>query len=388
MYLWYTDPNTSQWVIANNFGGNYLALTGGTMTGPLLQAADPVQPLGSATKQYVDATNIRYRNRIINGDMACDQRHAGSTFNAQGSMYAIDRWKINAPASTSYGSAGQNYNSDPIPAGLPYCLIWQTLTTYTLAASDAFFHSQIVETYNIQDINWGLASGQPATLEFVVKSSLTGLLSGVLRNPPKTRCYVFTYTVTTANVWQKIRINIPADLAGAGWNFAVGNPGTQSGLEVDFTIAAGATLTTSTPNTWITGNFLAATGSVPMLGTQYAMLFITGVALMVGSAAQNAEPEFKKYSENLADCQRYYSTTSIASRMYYGTASQGIWVSGYLPAVMRAAPTLTFLANNNTNVSSPALAGLASLSAIYVSGVATAVGATTINVQVAADADF
>lgn len=35
--------------------GIFLPLAGGTLTGPLLQAADPVAPLGSATKQYVDA---------------------------------------------------------------------------------------------------------------------------------------------------------------------------------------------------------------------------------------------------------------------------------------------------------------------------------------------
>ena len=33
----------------------YLPLSGGTMTGPLILAADPVQPLEAATKQYVDA---------------------------------------------------------------------------------------------------------------------------------------------------------------------------------------------------------------------------------------------------------------------------------------------------------------------------------------------
>jgi hypothetical protein len=32
-----------------------LMLTGGTLTGPLIQAADPVNALGTATKQYVDA---------------------------------------------------------------------------------------------------------------------------------------------------------------------------------------------------------------------------------------------------------------------------------------------------------------------------------------------
>ena len=34
---------------------NYLPLTGGTLTGPLIQAADPVARFGTATKGYVDA---------------------------------------------------------------------------------------------------------------------------------------------------------------------------------------------------------------------------------------------------------------------------------------------------------------------------------------------
>jgi hypothetical protein len=43
----------------------YLLLTGGTLTGPLVQAADPVTALGTATKQYVDNKII-----VVNGTFA------------------------------------------------------------------------------------------------------------------------------------------------------------------------------------------------------------------------------------------------------------------------------------------------------------------------------
>jgi hypothetical protein len=35
--------------------GTYLPLTGGTLTGPLILAGDPTDPMGAATKEYVDA---------------------------------------------------------------------------------------------------------------------------------------------------------------------------------------------------------------------------------------------------------------------------------------------------------------------------------------------
>lgn len=53
-----SQPATKRYVdaqIATAGQGKFLALTGGTMTGQIVLAADPTLPLASATKQYVDA---------------------------------------------------------------------------------------------------------------------------------------------------------------------------------------------------------------------------------------------------------------------------------------------------------------------------------------------
>jgi hypothetical protein len=61
LYVYYNDGNTSQWVIAVNQAtpdlSGLLPKSGGTMTGPLILAADPTGPLQAATKEYVDAGN-------------------------------------------------------------------------------------------------------------------------------------------------------------------------------------------------------------------------------------------------------------------------------------------------------------------------------------------
>jgi hypothetical protein len=74
LYVWYNDPNSSQWVIANNTGiqdapigtvtyGRQnrtwvpaLALSGGIMTGPLVLHNDPTTYFMAATKGYVDVS--------------------------------------------------------------------------------------------------------------------------------------------------------------------------------------------------------------------------------------------------------------------------------------------------------------------------------------------
>jgi hypothetical protein len=98
LYVWYVDPNTSQWVIANNSGGNFLPLTGGTMTGPVVLAGNatanlnpvPLQQLNSSLGNYQPRTGVtdgsdaaagqigEFRNTTISTPIACSTSGAAT----------------------------------------------------------------------------------------------------------------------------------------------------------------------------------------------------------------------------------------------------------------------------------------------------------------------
>jgi hypothetical protein len=325
------------------------------MTGDIVLAHDPPAALNPATKQYVDAQNSRYRNRIINGDMSVDQRNGGNIVAAISDMYAIDRWRCTTSVATQKGATGQ-LAATPA-SGFPYSmsLYWVTNTAaYAVAAADYFFFNQTIEGFNFNDAMWGTANAQPVTLEFWAKSSLTGTFAGSLRNLPATRSYTFTYALPTANVWTQFRIAIPGDTSGT-WTAA----GNAKAAILAFNIGSGATLATA-PNAWTAGSFVSVPGAVSVVGTLNANIAITGVALMVGAAASNAEPEFRKYSDNLADCQRYcFRPTNVLVTTGYTPSAAGsltIYVNRQLPVTMRATPTLSGQTYSNANLQAPSVA--------------------------------
>jgi hypothetical protein len=329
----------------------------------LVLAGDPnaAQPLGAATKQYVDAPvsalwqNIRYRNRIINGDMSLDQRNGGASVAMGGGIaYAIDRWRFQNIGSVvpSVGSYGQIVFANPQATWTfpyQYYLRFSTSTAYpTPAAGAAVLFTQVIEGHNFLDAQWGGAAAQPITIEFWAIAAVAGTYSFTLQNAAATRSYVTTFTISSTAGWNKIRMTIPGDTGGT-WAVAPN----AAMLALTFGLCVGSTYSTATLNAWQNGNFVGATGAVNVLATIAPSAFgITGVALMVGAAAANAAaPEFLPFAENLRACQRYFALGPSFYILGYGAAGTGVADNWTAPVTMRAAPTVTFTWTNTVNTS-------------------------------------
>jgi len=307
------------------------------------------------------SNNVTMRNRIINGAMTIDQRNAGAAWGTSINGYTVDRWRM-YQSTTGKVNGGQNYNSITPPAGFKNYIGVQSQSAYSIGSGDYYFLQQVIEGYNVADLNFGTVNAQPVTLSFWVRSSLTGTFGLAFTtyndSGATSRAYTATYTINAANTWEYKTVTIPGDTGGSStWLYTNG-----IGLRVNFALGVGSTFTQAT-GSWTSSSIIGATGSTSVVGTSGATFYVTGVQLEAGTAATPFEQRL--YGTELQLCQRYYQKTYDQGYIAGSTGSlqQGaVWssnpVTNSYPNIgfwsfavpMRTAPTITGY-NPNTGAS-------------------------------------
>ena len=281
-----------------------------------------------------------FRNRIINGDMRIAQRGTTSFSNGSGvtANFPVDRFTIYGSQASKF-TGQQNAGSVTPPSGFTNYLGCTSSSAYAVLSSDYFWLYQRIEGFNTADFSWGTAQAATVTLSFWVRSSLTGTFGGSITNSAANRSYPFTYTINSANTWEKETITIAGDTTGT---WATNN---TSGVEIYFNLGAGSTFS-GTAGAWAAGQFYAPTGATSVVGTNGATFYITGVQLEKGTTATSFD--YRPYGTELALCQRYYQfiggntgdLNSITLRSY--TTSGSFVGNQYMfPVQMRTSPTMT-----------------------------------------------
>jgi hypothetical protein len=270
------------------------------------------------------------RNRIINGNMVVDQRNAGASLPGTTSgVYPADRFFGQSPASNL------SFQQVSIVPNTTFTNSLKSTVVSAVAPGTANINDIVyrIEGYNIYDFGFGAASPQSVTLSFWAYSSISGTYSLSFGNVGlgSGRWYVTTYALT-ASTWTKITITIPGDSSGT-WNTTNG-----IGLQILWSLGIGSTYQTSTLNAWQTGTSLyAANTETAWANNAGATFYITGVQLEVGTVATPYEMQI--YSDQLAQCQRYYFNSSTDHT--YGSPG-ATYQSSYtvsFPVQMRSAPT-------------------------------------------------
>ena len=241
--------------------------------------------------------NLGRRNLIINGAMQVRQRHNGSYSQING-KYSFDRFRGNSfdgGATTGKFTVTQ---STTAPDNFGYSLLVTSSAATSDASNNIFNIEQLIEGYDTNQLNYGSSSAKTITLSFYVRSSLTGTFGGALKNNARNRNYPFTYTISSANTFERKEITIAGDTTGT-WDQNTNGVG----LWVSFGLGVGSNYSGSA-GAWAAGDKFSATGATSVVGTNGATWYITGVQLEVGSSATDFE--HRPYGDELTLCQRYF----------------------------------------------------------------------------------
>jgi hypothetical protein len=289
------------------------------------------------------APRVGMVNRIINGDMRIDQRNAGgSVTQTTANLYGIDRFQTAGSLTSKFTSQ----QSTTAPAGFINSTVITSSAATPVGASDFYMFSQWIEGLNVSDLAWGTASAATVTLSFWVRSSLTGTFGGSIQNSDNSRSYPYSYTISSANTWEKKTVTVAGDTSGT-WLTTNG-----TGIKVRWGLGAGSTFS-GTVGSWAAANYYSATGATSVVGTDGATFYATGVQLEKGSTATDFE--YVDYGRQLQMCQRYFEKQGMWGQLASGGYGQGGGFTWTLKVNMRAIPTITF--SNQTIGSSVATYG-------------------------------
>ncbi len=284
------------------------------------------------------------KNFIINGEMRIAQR---GTSSANSGFSCVDLW------SSSY-SAGEyavtTAQTNDVPTGNGFInSIRFTITTpeTSFTGTEYASMSTFLEARNLQRLEYGTSSAKTSTLSFWVKSSVTGTYGVSIFQNDASRNFVPTYTISSANTWEKKTITIPGDTSGTI------NDNSGAGFSMYWLLGAGADYTAGSGNnsTWgaySTGNF--AKGHTTDWGENNGATFLlTGVQLEIGDTASDFE--FLHKDEILRQCQRYLFELVTANGDRAGTggyySSSGVQFPIRFPVEMRASPTIEVATGTN-----------------------------------------
>jgi hypothetical protein len=287
--------------------------TGGT-TRATVSSTGMVVPLDLQASTFNGGQMSGFRNMVINGGMVIDQRNNGAAvvYTAATQTYVVDRFGCFGTLAGKF-TIQRNQGSVTPPAGFSNYLGVTSSAATTPGATDlyALFHK--IEGFNFSRASFGTANAQSLILSFWVRSSITGTFGGGCFNSAANRNYVFSYSISTANTWERKSITIPGYTTGT-WL-------TDNGVGFQWWTDLGSgSSNRGAAGSWTTNVFYGVTGGASIVGTSGATFYITGVQLEVGTAVTPFE--HRNVATEFSMCQRYYEVGSDIS-LWSGYAVNG-----------------------------------------------------------------
>lgn len=295
--------------------------------------------------------NLGRRNLVINGAMEVAQRGTSATGINSGQYAGPDRilW-----TNGSLGTWTISQSTD-VPAGEGFSNSWKVdCTTANASPSGGSYAapSYNFEGRDLQGLCKGTSSAKKLTVSFFVKSNKTGTYIGELRDHDNNRHISKTWTINSANTWEKKILTFDGDTTGA-----LDNDNNNS-FTFYWYLGAGTNFTSGTLATsWAS---LVAANRAPGLNVNLGdntanEWLVTGLQIEIGDTATPFE--HRSFAEELASCYRYYqksydyarapgyseSSTGSHTRMWLANRNSSTphYYNVFTGGKMRTAPSVT-----------------------------------------------
>jgi hypothetical protein len=299
-----------------------------------------------------DAGGITGKNLITNGAMQVAQRGTSKTSTTDG-YHTVDRWKTDI--GTAFDQLALTTAQDTnAPDGFGNSFKLTVATAETAVASDELLRIwQVVEAQNLQSLAYGTSSAKKTTLSFYVKGSVTGTYALVIYNDDGVRINGSTYTINSANTWERKSITFDGDTSAAI------NNDNGRGFYIWWILAAGSNYTGTSNAGWQAYSAAAqvADGHTAnnFVTTSSATWQITGCQLEVG---EQATPfEHRSFGDELLRCQRYFTIVcgnddNTFTNTHAWTSQEVIGHLGFGKVEMRTNPTISKSDNTHFQIRS------------------------------------
>ena len=287
------------------------------------------------------------RNIIENGEFLVSQRFgdasstkANSGTNIQNGVEngVIDRWRMASPSASNI--ARQRVTD--APDGFAYSFkVSNDSSVFSPSNANYTFFQQIIEATNVARLAFGTSSAKTVTLSFYVKSSyasstwavaLGNCTGGEYMQGNNTRTHIKSYSISSANTWERKTITFPGDTSGT-WP----KSGTGGGLAVIWDLGSGGNHQGTSQNTWASSDDFRFSGAKNVADAANGSWQITGIQLEIGDTA--TEYEHVPIQYELQRCQRYfYCGNTLASGSWNSPTTFHCAV--HHPVAMRARVTV------------------------------------------------
>ena len=301
----------------------------------------------AVTSAKVSYNKNQFRNLVINGDMSIAQRGADINDVAHGG-YCSDRFRFHKANTGELVMNFDQVTDVPSSQGFTNSLKLSVGTAESATASNELVGiGQRIEAQNLQYLKYGTSSAETLTISFWVKSSVTGTYAAFMfqqdaSSSPDRRYYSKTFTIDSADTWEKKTIQITGNQ-----DDTIANDN-DIGLDFRIILSAGSGLTSGSSGAWGSDTNSAVGQTANFSGTSSATFFLTGVQIEAGTSASDFE--FLPHDVNFRRCQRYYYVHATANQMV-GTMwwyQSGInSTTCFFPTEMRSAPSLTTTTGTN-----------------------------------------